>query len=141
MNIRARKGFTEPVALLSNAPTDLSPSGLAAFRVQPSEAASTYSRSVLGASSKASPTTQLAKNRESRKHASSEHFITGDAVYDGATPSGRAHSRALRLLDQADLERSRTDPSRPGGGVGHRARPAGEIRPVSGPEDGSLVAA
>jgi hypothetical protein len=64
MIIRARKGFTEPVALSSTASTDLSPSGLAAFRVQPSETASTYSRSVLGASSKLSPTTQLAKSAD-----------------------------------------------------------------------------
>jgi hypothetical protein len=41
--------FTEPVALLSAASTDLPPSGLAAFRVQPLETTSTYSRSVLGA--------------------------------------------------------------------------------------------
>jgi hypothetical protein len=36
------------VALLSTASTDFSPSGLAAFCVRPSEAASIYSRSVLG---------------------------------------------------------------------------------------------
>jgi hypothetical protein len=46
------KGFTEPVALLSTASTDFPPSGLAAFCVQPSEAVSTYSRSVLGAGSR-----------------------------------------------------------------------------------------
>jgi hypothetical protein len=45
----SRKGFTEPVALSSTASIDLSPSGLAAFRVQPLETTSTYSRSVLGA--------------------------------------------------------------------------------------------
>jgi len=43
------KRFTEPVALSSTASIDLSPSGLAAFRVQPLETTSTYSRSVLGA--------------------------------------------------------------------------------------------
>jgi hypothetical protein len=42
-------GFTEPVALPSTASTDLPSAGLAAFSVQPIEAASTYSRSVLGA--------------------------------------------------------------------------------------------
>ena len=44
-----RKRFTEPVALSSTASIDFSPSGLAAFRVQPLETTSTYSRSVLGA--------------------------------------------------------------------------------------------
>src|SRR5262245_16501524 len=43
------KRFTEPVALSSTASIDLPPSGLAAFRVQPLETTSTYSRSVLGA--------------------------------------------------------------------------------------------
>ena len=37
------------MALSSTASIDLSPSGLAAFRVQPLETTSTYSRSVLGA--------------------------------------------------------------------------------------------
>jgi hypothetical protein len=37
------------VALLSTASIDFPPSGLAAFRVQPVETTSTYSRSVLGA--------------------------------------------------------------------------------------------
>src|SRR5262249_8006599 len=44
-----RKRFTEPVALSSTASIDFPPSGLAAFRVQPLETTSTYSRSVLGA--------------------------------------------------------------------------------------------
>ena len=46
---RPGKGFTEPVALSSTASIDVPPSGLAAFRVQPLETTSTYSRSVLGA--------------------------------------------------------------------------------------------
>jgi hypothetical protein len=41
--------FTEPVALSSTTSIDFPPSGLAAFRVQPLETTSTYSRSVLGA--------------------------------------------------------------------------------------------
>jgi hypothetical protein len=78
-NPRVRKRFTEPVALSSIASIDLSPSGLAAFRVQPLETTSTYSRSVLGAHRNLAISAGQRQRSRARKAATSAKSSTTSA--------------------------------------------------------------
>jgi DNA-binding transcriptional MerR regulator len=90
--------FTEPVALSSTASTDLSPSGLAAFRVQPLETISTYSRSVLGAAGNLAAASPRQEGPLDRTAATSAKSFCALQQWRPATPCA-ANSAELVELD------------------------------------------
>ena len=102
------------MALSSTVSVDLSPSGLSTFRVQPSEAVSTYSRPVLGASGNLGDSPGPGKGRAGEKTRSDRIFLRRRLPTRTAGARGTARERQRRPPNRrrAKQHRARRGPRR-----------------------------